>query len=200
MAVLWCRNPASNLCSLIDSCSLTDSHSLTHSPIHQTNRTHSSSLLLVLHLLILFPFIPSLLHQLPQPRFLLSLISLHTQLMKESWEACQMSLELMLYDTFISMLVSSFPSFFLSFLSPSFVVFFSHFLLSLCCFLSIYFFHLPVFVLTCFLFNLPSFASLLFYFLSLSLLPAPTSLPWPSFSSLSHLLTTAAPTTINNST
>ena len=167
--------------------------------MHQTNRTHSSSLLLVLHLLILFPFIPSLLHQLPQPKFFPSLFPLHMQLMKESWVGCQMSLDLMLYDTFISLLLSFCLSFFLSFISPSFIAIFNTFCLPFTVFFPSNFsaslLCSRLFPILIYLF----FTSSLFYFLSLSLLLVPTSLSWPSGSSLSHLLTTAASTN-NNST
>ena len=161
MAVLRCRNPASNLRSLIDSCSLT--HSLIQPPIHQTNRTHSLSLLLVLHLLILFPFIPSLLHQLPQPRFFLSLFPVHMQLVKESWVGCQTSYEFLLYDTFISLPLS----FLLSSLSPTCVVLFFHtFCFPFSLSFQLLFFTFPSLFSPVSCINLPSFSSSLFYCLS----------------------------------
>jgi hypothetical protein len=143
MAVLRCRNPASNLCSLIDSCSLTLTHSLTHPPnksdslfnpdacpsfpnsvsIYSNSAASATSTQG-------FPFLISS----PYPANERKLGGLSDELRTHAlWH------------------VYFFASFFLSFLSPFFIAFFSYFVFpSLFSFHLL--FHLLFFFLACFLF------------------------------------------------
>ena len=125
MAVLRCRNPASNLCSLIDSCSLTLTHSLTHAP------NKSDSL-----------FIPAACPSSPNSVSIYSVSAASTTstqvlpfLISSPYAANERKLgglsdELRSHALWYVYFFTSFClSFFLSFISPSFIAFFHTFCL-----------------------------------------------------------------------
>ena len=118
MAVLRCRNPASNLCSLIDSCSLT--HSLTHPSTKQIGPTlHPCCLSFIFSSVFIYSISAASTTSTQVLPFLIS----------SPYPANERKLDRLSDELITHALwhVYFFASFFLSFLSPSSLVIFSYF-------------------------------------------------------------------------
>ena len=148
MAVLRCRNPASNLRSLIDSCSLT--HSLTHPTTHPPNKSDPL-------------FIPATCPSSSNSVSIYSISAASTTstpilpfLISCPYATSERKLGRLSDELRILALwhVYFFTSFFPTFFPFTYLcrTFFSYFLLSLLSFFPATFFHLPFFILACFLY------------------------------------------------